>query len=1137
MEENEIIYDNVAVVEAQDDVTTEEVIRVVEVDEAEGYDVEMAEAFPATSDNPAYNHALLNNREIPDAHPISAITGLRAELDSIEALQTIYSDKKGIADYYEWADASYDEVGYFVSWVPNTSTIKICDGADILGVSVDNAGFVGNQSDEPRTNKYGLIMTSGLAEVRCEVDVEVGDHVVSNAYGYAKKTTCNYGYKVLAKEQKDGVDYVVILLGVQADAVHNLGENLDEVKEALDAHDKNIVSAINMANQAYNKSAESATVSEEAIIKALEAMQKAEDAVDTADKMEEILASTSATSAQAKAIAEGAVTSAMTLRDEAMSRANDAWAKADTVQTEVYSLCAEVDKYSVGEYSQAYGLTLEQAQSILEIGLIYVPTKHIDTVTHKEEYAYEKDGVAQAYEREFTPGYLYQWDYIANSDIEIGWLTVGEAPSVYFTTMEPVASTSYRYWYTDGDVITDIEGNTDTFESYTLYRWEGDHWLAVATLKGNVNNRAVSEIYQTTNEIMLGVTNPHGCIAAMDARLTDTESKLDLTAQWAKGDDGSGKPSYNLAAVELSSDEDGSSLALVVADESGNTVLGGASIVLSQDTNSSFISLDADRIDFKGGEIKFDATNINFDVENYTIDADKINLNGETILTTDEDDGETRINGANIATGTITANQIAAGAITADQIAADAITAEKIDVEDLGACAAAIGGWQIGEDGIYKDSTKLISNNNVVAPSLFSEGEFSPIRLDIGGHIATHEVVLDAVSDGGEFTYVYYAPYPILTAEIVSYVDDMGDEDQFDITLEINDDELTINGRNKYGPFDGVVTLTVEYTVEKSNFRVLDDGSLYASAAKIEGEIMASGGEIGGFTIGASALYKGSTYLYADDGIMAPSLVTQDALSPIRLAIGNHGQLKIQDVVFDDVYSNNGYINYTTSFDRELVDVEIVGYMGPGEHSYTYTMSATINNDGYGIAISGECVDGPTTGMVKVTVRCTYKAPANFEVLDDGSLYAAAVQIDGVGQNNHISMAHNSSDDVYNYCATLTSDAITTKRTQNDTDKQIRAILNYDQLDFYDSSTPTGYSWIRHNGNNELGINSSSILSLGAPTLNVNAATLTVNGSTAPTGWVEINSNCYLYFVNGIFMKWSRTTPSNYIDNAISPAE
>ena len=570
-------------------------------------------------------------------------------------LQTIYSDKKGIADYYEWADASYDEVGYFVSWVPNTSTIKICDGADILGVSVDSAGFVGNQSDEPRTNKYGLIMTSGLAEVRCELDVEVGDHIVSNAYGYAKKTTCNYGYKVLAKEQKDGVDYVVILLGVQADAIHNLGENLDEAKEALDVHDKNIVSAINVANQAYQKATETEVSNREVVDKvdgALDMVDKMNTSVtDMGTQVEQI----GVTSAQAKAIAESAATSAESARIEAAKSADNAlkelkdltetlepittWTdpvtgnagaeylteyinnglatktEIATVETNleysmaattrnaqsIQSLVTNIDKYSVGEYSPAHGLTLEQAQSILEIGIIYAPTSHENlkegTRSHKETYTYINNDETLSYEREFIPGYLYRWDYIPNSDVGVGWVTVGGSPSVYFTATEPVASASYKYWYTDGDEVLDISGQSDTYEPYTLYMWDDTYWLAVATLKGNINSRIISQVRQTADGVAAEVVNARGDAATLGIRLTDTEAEIQTVAAWKKDVE---SDVANIAAIEQKADSAGASIAQVVEAVGADGEVTAASIITAVNNDTSGVVISANHINLKG---------------------------------------------------------------------------------------------------------------------------------------------------------------------------------------------------------------------------------------------------------------------------------------------------------------------------------------------------------------------------------------------------------------------------------------------------------------------------------------------------------------------------------------------------------
>jgi hypothetical protein len=651
----ETVYD--IIVEPEDDV-------VIDVSEGMGW----------TGGDSRYHDSLLGI-DFPNQHPITAIGGLRAELDEIERLKTVYSDKPNIANYYEWKDAAYDEYGYFVSLVPNTSKIDICNGTNIFGVSVESAGFIGAQdANVPKNNTYGLIVTSGLVDVRCELDVEVGDYVVSNAYGYAAKSNSNYGYRVLAQENKNGVEYAVIMLGVQADTTNILGVELDTIQKRVGAAETNIISVTNTANQAYKKSieaSESSSVSAEAVKDALDAILNAESNIK---EFEQVLESTNNTAVQARAIADSAVVHATTLKNEAVNRANDAWAKADKVETEAYSLCAKIDKYSVGEYSQAYGLTWEQAQSILEPGMIYVPTKHIDTETHIEQYSYIDESEKTQYKtRQFTPGFLYRWDYLPTE--ELGWVTIDKnyistdeqnvsAMAVYFSVKEPTigANDSFGYWYTDGDEIEAKDGNVGVYEPYTLYKWEDEHWLAVATLKGNVNNRAISEVYQTTNQISLSISDARGSLASIDERLTDTESKVTSTTQWTKGSDEKGNALlYNLATIEQQSDDGGSNIVLAVADMDGNKVLNGARIVLGQDNTESYFYLDADRIDFKGGEIQFDATNINFDVDNYEIDATKISLNGYASFTTEDEHGYTVIHGANIATGTLSADKITVG--------------------------------------------------------------------------------------------------------------------------------------------------------------------------------------------------------------------------------------------------------------------------------------------------------------------------------------------------------------------------------------------------------------------------------------------------------------------------------------------
>lgn len=675
---------DILVEDIEHEVLVEEISHDISVDSEDEVVIDVSEGMGWTSGDSRYHDSLLGI-DFPRQHPIEAITGLREELDEIEKVKAVYSDRPNIANYYEWKDAAYDEYGYFVSLVPNTLKIDICSGADIFGVSVESAGFISIQDvDVPKNNMYGLVVTSGLVDVRCELDVEVGDYVVSNAYGYATKSNSNYGYRVLAQENKNGVEYAVIMLGVQADTTNILGTELDAIEKRVGAAETNIVSVTNIANQAYKKSAEaseSSSVSAGVVKEALESILNAESNIKD---FEQVLENTNTTAVQAKAIADSAVVHATTLKDEAISRANDAWAKADKVETEAYSLCAKIDKHSVGEYSQAYGLTLEQAQSILQPGMIYVPIKHKTSKTHVEKYDYVVNEETRVYERTFMPGYLYEWREIPNSEIGFGWVTVDKnydetteaeanetsfintsAMAVYFSNTEISVGggdNNYVYWYTDSTEVYDINGDTKTYEPYTLYHWESDHWVAVATLKGNVNNRAISEVYQATNQISLSISNARGSFTSIDERLTDTESKVTSTTQWTKGSDEKGNVLlYNLATIEQQSDDGGSSIVLAVADMDGNKMLNGARIVLGQNNEDSYFWLDADRIDFKGGEIQFDANNINFEGYDFSVIADKITMDGYVKFEHLAEDGETTIHGGNIQADTLVADKITAG--------------------------------------------------------------------------------------------------------------------------------------------------------------------------------------------------------------------------------------------------------------------------------------------------------------------------------------------------------------------------------------------------------------------------------------------------------------------------------------------
>lgn len=332
----EIVQTEIVIEDEEYDIATEENIETIEIEPAEEIEIEIDEAMGwAGGDN--RRHYSLLDRNDPNQHEIKAITGLREELNEIERLKTVYSDKINVANYYEWEDASYDEYGYFVSLVPDTSKIQICNGSNIFGVSVGNAGFVGNQDATiQRDNKYGLIVTSGLVRVRYESDIEIGDYVVSNARGWAKKSDSNYGYKVLELIIDDitGVEYAVIALGVQGDVINSLGTDLQRVTERVGVNERNIISAINLATQAYQKSGDIEISNQLMSDKVDDALVVIDKVASDVDNLEAQVSSSALTSAQAKAIAESAATSAISIKNEAVAEAKNALNETSKLRNE-----------------------------------------------------------------------------------------------------------------------------------------------------------------------------------------------------------------------------------------------------------------------------------------------------------------------------------------------------------------------------------------------------------------------------------------------------------------------------------------------------------------------------------------------------------------------------------------------------------------------------------------------------------------------------------------------------------------------------------------------------------------------------------------------------------------------------------
>ena len=280
-------YDAV-IIEDTDEVVYDETIQVVQVDEPEIFTVGTDSAFAALGEeNEQLNHTLLHNRDLPNQHIISSITGLREELDGIHALKTVESDKRGYANYYMWKDAESElptnRVGYFVSIHTRDHKISRCDeNTEIFGVTVGSAGFVGwqkyDEEDKPRDKEYALVANTGVVKVRCLPSVVAGDYVMSANDGRAKKTKNGHGYYVISIDDSDGIRHAVISLDSTMNQVYDLSQEVDAFNERMDNVEIRTNAAINAATDALKNSLESSINS--ALKDSQDALNNANSALD-----------------------------------------------------------------------------------------------------------------------------------------------------------------------------------------------------------------------------------------------------------------------------------------------------------------------------------------------------------------------------------------------------------------------------------------------------------------------------------------------------------------------------------------------------------------------------------------------------------------------------------------------------------------------------------------------------------------------------------------------------------------------------------------------------------------------------------------------------------------------------------------
>jgi len=285
--------------------------------------VALQDLLEISADSGTVSHSLLHGRNLSNQHEISAITGLRKELNDLGVADRVYSNESGLGEFRRWSDGNpggEDRSGYFVTISDNGYDIEICGEAhDVYGISVSSSGFVGNQNSEYQKGKdivnnyanstaYSIVGIVGAMRVHTDGTARKGDYVVPASDGMATLSKNSYGYKVLSTSSILGYEYVTIAITPQSDALSRLQESvaggdlrdlfikIEDVEIKVNASDKDIqdiigeledmtvkvTTADEVAKTAIKNADEAISIATNAATEARDVAQEAKDAADGA---------------------------------------------------------------------------------------------------------------------------------------------------------------------------------------------------------------------------------------------------------------------------------------------------------------------------------------------------------------------------------------------------------------------------------------------------------------------------------------------------------------------------------------------------------------------------------------------------------------------------------------------------------------------------------------------------------------------------------------------------------------------------------------------------------------------------------------------------------------------------------------
>ena len=520
--DGEIVYN--------DNSTEKSTVEYITVEKPKEMIIEIEEGFAALgATNEELRHDALNNRNLPDQHVTSAITGLDDTLKRLSSVTNIYAKGSGLAEFRKWKDGnpgSENRIGYFVSIVNNDGDIAICnkEHPDAYGVTVTQSGFCGYQNenydylDGDSVNKssnweYAKVCLVGSVKVRVKSlsGVSVGSYVLPDVDGYAVLSTTGVGFRVLSINNETGVDgvetttqFVIIALVPQNDNIARVMSELnstngnvsgieievDELKKQIENIAAEASGNINNINNEIINVKGTLTQFDEVKTKVGEAQAAADYAKD---RIESVYNNVTSKANEAIDKVNAALAEIDTLKDITITEDGTSIASIQKQTNAIQQLVARADKYNIGKYSSSYGLTYEEAVNLIQPGYIYVATEnHTETFNgvSYEFSTFDDAGRGKSYIWTEIDG-VFGWQY--NAPI---YTNADDAPSGVLANDD--------LWYCWQEYL-------DSYEAGTLYRWDGTQWEGVANVDDSA--RSIGLLRQTADELTTTYTSLEGDVS------------------------------------------------------------------------------------------------------------------------------------------------------------------------------------------------------------------------------------------------------------------------------------------------------------------------------------------------------------------------------------------------------------------------------------------------------------------------------------------------------------------------------------------------------------------------------------------------------------------------------------------------